>query len=83
MSAADLKATLNTIIAKTDDENLLNKIYQSILKVINSEKNTSVKLSTAEKKAVDEALDAIKNGEVFPHEKTMAEMKKKHASLYK
>jgi len=83
MSTSELKATLNSIINKTDDKTVLNDIYESVAKVLSSKKSPFIKLTAAEKKTAAQALDAVKNGEVFSHEKAMGEMKKKYASLHK
>lgn len=41
------------------------------------------KLSAAEKKAVDKAINSIKAGRIHQHDDVMKEMKKKYPNLHK
>lgn len=82
MSTAELKSNIHTLIDKTNDSDMLNIIY-TILSGLKKQKKTAIKLTTAEKKAVDEALVSVKKGRIYPHSKVMQDMKKKYPTLVK
>ena len=83
MSTTELKSALNALINKTNDSSTLNEIHKSISTIIKRKKTSTLKLSASEKKAVDESIESVKKGNVYSHDKVMAEMKKKYPSLHK
>jgi len=82
MSTAELKSDIHLLLENTTDKDVLSIIYGILSKSKKGVKDT-VSLSASEKKAVDEALNSIKVGNVFSHEKVMADMKKRYPTLIK
>jgi len=80
MSTSELKLSLYQLIDSTENSNVLKAIH-TFLSKFKTKKN--VTLTKEEKKAVDEALKSILNGNVKSHEEVMAKMKKKYPALIK
>ncbi len=69
------KISLAQRLFMVQQESMLDKIEELL--------NQKVKLSDAEKKAVDIGLDSLKNGRRIPHEEVMKKVKDKHPNLFK
>ena len=69
------KIELAKMILETEDIAIIKKIRN----IFSGENN----LSKKEKKAVDEALEEIKQGRAIPHNTVMLEMKKKYPQYFK
>lgn len=82
MSTSELKSDIHILVNNTNDSRVLGIIY-ALLSRSKKSKNAGVKLSAAEKRAVDEALKSVKKGITFNHDKVMEEMQKKYPSLIK
>jgi hypothetical protein len=63
MSTPELKERLTQLINSTDDEELLNEIYEMV-----SQDNTSVKLTEVQKKQIIKAKSEIRNGQFARHD---------------
>ena len=75
MNIAEIKLDLFRKIDNLD-ESELEKLYNKLLAILNT--SSVYKLSEAENKAVDEALEA---GESYSHEKVTEEAKRKYPKL--
>jgi predicted transcriptional regulator len=78
MNAAEIKLDL---FRKIDSlkESELEKVYNKFIALLGS--STTYNLSKIEKAAIDEALEASKNGQTFTHEEVMEEAKRKYPNL--
>lgn len=78
MNAAELKLDL---FRKIDSikESEIEKIYNKFIALLNA--SSTYKLSKSEKEAINEALEADRNGETFTHEEVIEEAKRKYPNL--
>ncbi len=72
------KLNLIEWLAGIDDSQVIRQ-----LKSLQLSNQQSVKLSDAEKTAIDQGLQSIKDGQVHSHESVMASTKKKFPNLFK
>ena len=78
MNAAELKLDLFRRLDKLDNKKL-EKVYNKIINLINAD--APYKLSKAEKAAIDEALEAGKDGQAYTREEVMDEARRKYPNL--
>lgn len=78
MNAAEIKLDM---FRKIDNlkESELEKVYNKFIALLST--SSPYKLSKAEKAAIDEALEASKNGQTYTHEEVMEEAKQKYPNL--
>jgi predicted transcriptional regulator len=72
------KIQLIAMITQLDDSGVLDSIENLLLE---SKKDWWDTISEAEKKAIDQGLDDIKNGRVIPHEQVMKEFDERFKAL--
>ena len=78
MNAAEIKLDMFRKIDGISESELEN-IYHKFVAILNA--RSPYKLSKEEKNAIDEALKASENGEVYTHEEVMAESRRKYPNL--
>lgn len=78
MNAAEIKLDL---FRKIDNlkESELEKMYNKFLALLNA--SSPYKLSNDEKAAIDEALEASKQGKVYTHDEVMEDARGKYPNL--
>lgn len=81
MNSAEIKLDLFRKIDKLDNSKL-EKIYNSLIGLLNSASTGEASISTELKNALDEAMDASKNGQVHTHEEVMQKTKAKYSNLF-
>jgi len=81
MNSAEIKLELFRKIDNLDNSKL-EKIYNSLIGLLNSASLGETSLSSELKTALDEALDASKKGQVYSHEEVMKKTKEKYPNLY-
>jgi hypothetical protein len=72
------KIQLISMITQLHDSDVLDSIENLLLE---SKKDWWDTISEAEKKAIDQGLDDIKNGRVIPHEQVMKEFDERFKAL--
>jgi hypothetical protein len=82
MNTAELKLDLFRKIDKLDNRKL-EKIYNSLIGLLNADSLDETSLSPELKIALDEALDGSKKGKVHTHEDVMHHTKEKYSNLFK
>ena len=78
MNAAEIKLDLFRRLDSLDN-NQLEKVYKKIIALINTD--TPYKLSEAEKTAINEALEASKDGKTYTREEVIEEARRKYPNL--
>lgn len=81
MNSAEIKLDLFRKIDKLDNSKL-EKIYNSLIGLLNSASTGEASISSELKNALDEAMDASKNGQVYTHEEVMQKTKAKYSNLF-
>lgn len=81
MNSAEIKLELFRKIDNLDNSKL-EKIYNSLIGLLNSASLGETSLSSELKTALDEALNASKKGQVYSHEEVMKKTKEKYPNLY-
>jgi hypothetical protein len=81
MNSAEIKLDLFRKIDKLDNSKL-EKIYNSLIGLLNSASTGEASISPELKNALDEAMDASKNGQVYTHEEAMQKTKEKYSNLF-
>ncbi len=81
MKSAELKSNLHLLIDSIRDNKTLNTLYTVISGSLTE--SQKVRLSEAEKRAVDQSLKSISEGKTYSTKDVISEMKKKHPKLYK
>ena len=82
MNAAEIKLDLFRRLDKLDSSKL-EKIYNKIINLINTDTSGSETLSPEIKTALDEALESSKQGRVNTHEEAMLKTKEKYPNLFR
>ncbi|MBW8334243.1 MAG: hypothetical protein K0M40_19655 [Prolixibacteraceae bacterium] len=82
MNSAEIKLDLFRKIDKLDNSKL-EKIYNSLIGLLNSASLGETSLSPELKSALDEALEASKKGQVHTHEEVMQRTREKYSNLFK
>jgi len=80
MSIAELKTSLHTAIESIDDEQLLTRYLQLLLKEANDHQG-SFTLTPEQKVAVAEARASLDAGKGIPHNVVKEELKKKYPGI--
>jgi predicted transcriptional regulator len=78
MNAAEIKLDLFRRIDGLGESDL-EILYNKLIALLNT--SSQYKLSKDEKVAIDEALEASKNGLIFTHEEVMEEARSKYPNL--
>ena len=78
MNAAEIKLDLFRRLDNLDSSQL-EKVYKKIIALINTD--VPYKLSEAEKAAIDEALDASKDGKTYTSEEVAEKARRKYPNL--
>jgi|GEM_PF-1049480 len=82
MNAAEIKLDLFRRLDSLD-KSKLEKVYNKIINLINTDVSKSEVLSPEIKAALDEALEASEQGRVYTHEEAMQKTKEKYPKLFK
>lgn len=82
MNSAEIKLELFRKIDKLDNSKL-EKVYNSLIGLLNSFSLGETPLSPELKVALDEALDGSKSGQVHTHEEVIEITKEKYSNLFK
>jgi predicted transcriptional regulator len=78
MNIAEIKLDLFRKIDSLN-ESEIEKIYNKFLAILNT--TSLYKLSENENKAINDALESSKNGEVYSHEEVIEEARRKYPNL--
>jgi hypothetical protein len=81
MNSAEIKLELFRKIDKLDNSKL-EKVYNSLIGLLNSESDGERTLSPELKAALDEALDASKKGQIYAHDEVRQKTKEKYPNLF-
>ena len=82
MSLAELKTSLHSAIESIDDEKLLAKYLQLLLKDVN-DGNVASTLTPEQQAAIDEAEEELDAGKGIPHDVVKERLKKKYPNIVK
>ena len=78
MSTADMRNELHQYIDQLDETSL-----QAIYTLLEKYATNKLSLSEAEKRAIDDGLASIHQGNTFNHEEVINEMKEKYPNLHR
>ncbi len=81
MNSAEIKLDLFRKIDNLDNSKL-EKIYNSLIGLLNSDSIGDTSLSPELKSALDEALDASKKGQIYAHDEVMQKTREKYPNLF-
>ena len=81
MDAAELKLDLFRRLDRLDNK-MLEVLYDKIICLINTDSTSSKELSPEIKAALDEALEASKQGRVYSHEDVVKKTKDRYPNLF-
>lgn len=81
MNSAEIKLDLFRKIDNLDNRKL-EKIYNSLIGLLNSASSGETSLSLELKGALDEALEASKKGQVYAHDEVMQKTREKYPNLF-
>lgn len=81
MSIAELKTSLHTAIESIDDEQLLTRYLQLLMKEVNAQQDFDLTLE--QQAAIDEAEAEIDAGLGIPHAKVKERLKLKYPGIVK
>jgi UDP-N-acetylmuramyl tripeptide synthase len=78
MNTAEIKLDLFRRIDSLSGDDL-KRNYNKILKLLNNQ--SEYKLTLKERKAIEEAMEESKKGDILTHEQVLAEAKQKYSNL--
>ena len=78
MSSAEKRQELHNYIDQLDEASL-----EALYTILETHTSNKISLTEAEKKAIDDGLASIEQGNTYTHEEVMNEMKEKYPNLYK